>query len=86
MTKVKGLRARAFSSLETMRRAVSRSQVDVSEAIASTGAVVLGTTTTVLNAVFVRATPEQAVEVAALRGVRSVTQVTPLRANVGWSG
>ncbi|MDE0101253.1 MAG: S8 family serine peptidase [Bryobacterales bacterium] len=70
----KGLRARALSSIETMRRAVSRSQVNVSEAIASTGAVALGTTTTVLNAVFIRATPEQAVEVAALPGVRSVTR------------
>lgn len=70
----KGLRARALSSIETMRRAVSRSQVDVSEAIASTGAVALGTTTTVLNAVFIRATPEQAGEVALLPGVRSVTR------------
>ena len=70
----KGLHARALSSLETMRRAASRSQVDVSEAITSTGAVVLGTTTTVLNAVFIRATPEEAGEVGALPGVRSVTR------------
>ncbi len=68
------LQRRAASSFESLRRAVVRSQTPLLRAIAATGAEIHGSTTTVLNAVFVRATPEEADAVAAIPGIRAVNQ------------
>ena len=55
-----------------MRRAVARRQDPVKTAIETLGIEVLGSVSNVLNAVFVRATPEQTRAVADLPGVRDV--------------
>ena len=57
-----------------MRRAVARRQDPVKTAIEALGIEVLGSVSNVLNAVFVRATPEQAGAIAGLPGVRDVVQ------------
>ena len=60
------------ASVELLARAVAKTQVPLKDSIAASGATVLGSVTNVLNAVFVRATPEQAEAIAALEGVRRV--------------
>jgi len=57
-----------------MRRAVARGQDPVKTAINALGIEVLGSVSNVLNAVFVRATPEQARAIRDLPGVRDVVQ------------
>ena len=69
-----GLRARAATGARLMRRAVVRSQDPVVAAIRAQGVPVVGAVQNVLNAVFVRATSEEADAIAALPGVRGVVR------------
>ena len=66
------LRPRSATSLGLMRRAVVRRQDPVRTAIESLGIDVLGSASNVLNAIFVRATPEQTSAIVDLPGVRAV--------------
>ena len=67
-----GLQARSATSVNLVRRAVVRRQDSVRAAIEALGVSVLGSASNVLNAIFVRATPEQRGAIADLPGVRSV--------------
>ena len=69
-----GLQRRSATSVSLMRRAVARRQDPVKTAIEALGIEVLGSVSNVLNAVFVRATPEQTAAIAGLPGVRDVVQ------------
>ncbi len=62
----------AAASVETMARAVARTQQPVMTALRERGIEPLGSVTNVLNAVFVRTTPVEAQEIAELPGVSSV--------------
>ena len=66
------LRPRSATSIGLMRRAVARRQDPVKTAIEALGIEVLGSASNVLNAVFARATPEQARAIENLPGVRDV--------------
>ncbi len=68
------LEPRSAASVSLMRRAVARRQDPVKTAIEARGIKVLGSVSNVLNAVFVRATPEQAREITDLPGVRVVVR------------
>ena len=77
---------RSAADLASLRRAVSRSQQSVAGAIRARGIEVVGSVENVLNAVFVRATPAQAAEIARLPGVRVVApcrQYEPMVQSVG---
>ncbi len=62
------------ASLEILGRAVARTQEPVVAGIEAAGATVLGSVRNVLNAVFVRATPAQAEQIAQIEGVRRVVR------------
>lgn len=64
----------AVASVATMARAVAREQTAVIASLEGLGVEVIGTVRHVLNAVFVRATREQAQAIALVPGVRSVVQ------------
>ena len=66
------LQPRSAASVGLMRRAVVRRQDPVKAAIEGLGVNVLGSASNVLNAIFVRATPEQATAITDLSGVRTV--------------
>ena len=66
------LQPRSATSLGLIRRAVVRRQDPVRIAIETLGIDVLGSASNVLNAIFVRATPEQTNAIADLPGVRAV--------------
>ncbi len=69
----KGPRPRAaLAGVQLMRRSVAREQNPVIASIEALGATVLRSTQSVLSAVFVRATEEQAAAIAGLPGVRSI--------------
>lgn len=69
----KAARARFAAMPPTaMQREVARSQQPVIAAIEGRGAHLVGSVRNVLNAVFVRATPQQAEQIARLPGVRSI--------------
>lgn len=68
------LQPRSATSVNLMRRAVARRQDPVKTAIKALGIEVLGSVSNVLNAVFVRATPERARAITDLPGVRDVVQ------------
>lgn len=65
---------RSATSVSLMRRNVARRQDPVKTAIEALGVEVLGSVSNVLNAVFVRATPEQTTAIADLPGVRDVVR------------
>ena len=62
----------AASSIEHLGRAVTQTQEPVLTALEARGAQVLGSVRNVLNAIFVRATPQQAAEFAEIEGVKRV--------------
>lgn len=72
---VKGPQPRAaLASVQLMRRSVAREQNPVVASMDALGAKVLRSTQSVLSAVFVRATEEQAAAIAGLPGVRSIAR------------
>ncbi len=68
-----GPRPRSASSVGLLRRAVARTQDPVIQDLESRGLEVVGSVRNVLNAVFVRATSDQADEIASLPGVAGLT-------------
>ena len=77
---------RDASSLPSLRRAVARSQDTVRDAIRSLDATVIGSASNVLNAIFVRATPEQAAQIGTLQGVADVVRSRPSEPMLGSVG
>ena len=69
----------AAASHALMARAVERSQEPIIRQIEASGATVLGAVRSVLNAVFVRATPDQADAMRRIAGVRSVVRARELK-------
>lgn len=63
---------REASSVGLLRRAVAQAQEPLVDSIEALGVEVVGSVRNVLNAVFIRATPEEAEAVGALPGVRGV--------------
>ena len=72
----------AAASFEHLARTVERTQEPVVSALEAYGVEVLGSVRNVLNAVFVRATPELAERIASIRGVSSVTPSRQLDLNL----
>lgn len=72
----------AAASFEHLARSVERTQEPVVSALEAHGVEVLGSVRNVLNAVFVRATPELAERIASIRGVASVTPSRRLDLNL----
>ena len=67
-------RRAAATSFAHMARAVALTQEPVIEALAARGIEILGHVGNVLNALFVRATPEQAKQIELMQGVQRVVQ------------
>ena len=67
-------RRAAAASFAHMARSVALTQEPVIEALDDAGIEILGHVRNVLNALFVRATPEQAKQIELIRGVRRVVQ------------
>lgn len=67
------------SGVREMGQDVEARQLEIMPKFAETGASVLGSVHNVLNAVFIRATPEQAKQIGELRGVANVLRSRPIR-------
>ena len=70
---------RSDSVVREMGQGLEARQLEIMSVFAETGARVLGSVHNVLNAIFIRATPEQAKQIGGMRGVSSVLRSRPIR-------
>ena len=67
------------SAVREMGQGLQARQLEIMPAFAETGASVLGSVQNVLNAIFIRATPEQAKQIGEMSGVSNVLRARPIR-------